>query len=85
MTATRQVRLELKLEPQPEGGYIVTSPTLPGLLTEGDTLDEVLANSQDAALATLELYSDQGIPWPDVFVDVCEESITMQALVKVPA
>ncbi len=43
--ATRLVRLELTLEPQPEGGYVVTSPTLPGLLTESDTLEEVLVNS----------------------------------------
>jgi hypothetical protein len=28
---------------QPEGGYTVTSPVLPELITEGDTVDEALA------------------------------------------
>ena len=33
-------KVPLVLEPQPEGGYTVTSPLLPELVTEGDTLDE---------------------------------------------
>ncbi len=37
-------RVPLVVEPQPEGGYTVTSPALPGLVTEGDSLEEVLAN-----------------------------------------
>jgi hypothetical protein len=28
------------LEPAEEGGYVVTCPELPGLVTEGDTLEE---------------------------------------------
>jgi len=30
-------RLPLVFEPQPEGGYSVTSPALPELLSEGDS------------------------------------------------
>ena len=30
-------RIPLVFTPQPEGGYTVTSPALPELLTEGDT------------------------------------------------
>jgi hypothetical protein len=33
-------KLPLRLEPQPEGGYTVTSPVLPGLITEGETVAE---------------------------------------------
>ena len=29
-------------EPAEEGGYVVTCPALPGLVTEGDTLEEAL-------------------------------------------
>ncbi len=29
-------KLALQIEPLPEGGYLVTSPEVPGLLTEGD-------------------------------------------------
>ena len=35
-------KLPLIFEPQPEGGYTVTSPLLPELLTEGDTLADAL-------------------------------------------
>ena len=41
-------RIPLVLDPQPEGGYTVTSPLLPELITEGDTVEECLANAQDA-------------------------------------
>ena len=41
-------RLPLLFTPQPEGGFTVTSPALPGLVTEGDSLEEALANAHDA-------------------------------------
>jgi antitoxin HicB len=57
-------RVPLVLEPQPEGGYTVTSPALPGLATEGDSLPEALANAEDALRTTIELYEDTGRPIP---------------------
>ncbi len=57
-------KVPLVLEPQPQGGYTVTSPPLPKLLTEGDTLDDVFANVKDALLAVIEAYEDQGNPLP---------------------
>lgn len=50
--------IPLILTPQPEGGFTVTSPLLPALITEGDTVDEALANAQDALDAVIELYQD---------------------------
>lgn len=57
-------RVPLVLTPQPEGGYTVTSPALPGLVTEGDSLEQALENVEDALRATLELYEDTGRPAP---------------------
>jgi predicted RNase H-like HicB family nuclease len=34
-------KVPLRLEPQPEGGYTVTSPALRGLVTEGETVAEL--------------------------------------------
>lgn len=48
-------KIALVLEPQPEGGFTVTSPTLPELVTEGDTADEALANVRGALAAVLEI------------------------------
>ncbi len=46
------LEIELVFAPQDEGGYHVYAPDLPGLHTQGDTLDEATANAQEA----LELY-----------------------------
>ena len=42
------VRLPLTLEPQPEGGFTITSPLVPELITEADTLADVMPNVLDA-------------------------------------
>jgi len=40
------------LEPSEGGGYTVYVPALPGCISEGDTVDEAMANIREAA----ELY-----------------------------
>ncbi len=57
-------KIPLVLEPQPEGGYTVTSPLLPELVTEGDTVDEAMANVKDALAAVIEAYQDLGRSLP---------------------
>lgn len=44
-------KLVLHLEPAPEGGYVVTSPLDPELITEADSLEEAFANGSDALKA----------------------------------
>lgn len=60
----RLLRLPLVLRLEPEGGYTVTSPLLPELVTGGDTVQEALANVEDALDAVIELYEDRGRPLP---------------------
>jgi antitoxin HicB len=57
-------RIPLDFTPQPEGGYTVTSPALPELITEGDTLEEAQKNVQDAFDAVLEIYTEQNRALP---------------------
>ena len=57
-------KIPLILTPQAEGGYTVTSPLLPELITEGATVEEVMGHVQDALRATLELYEDLKKPLP---------------------
>lgn len=59
-------KLPLVLVPQPEGGYTVTCPLLPELITEGDTVREALDNTADALAAVIEAYEDLGRPVPPV-------------------
>ena len=57
-------KLPLVFEPQPEGGFMVTSPLLPELMTEGDSFEDALENVRDALEAVLEIYRDLGRPLP---------------------
>ena len=59
-----RAKIPLALEPQPEGGSTVTSPLLPELITEGDTMAEALDNVEDAFRAVVEIYRDRGRPLP---------------------
>ena len=54
------------MAPQPEGGWTITCPVLPELITEADTLDEVEANVSDALQAVVEIYEHLKKPLPDV-------------------
>jgi predicted RNase H-like HicB family nuclease len=55
------VRFQVVLEPSDEGGYTVYVPTLPGCISEGDTVDEAMRNIREA----IELYLE---PVEDDFV-----------------
>ncbi len=44
-------KLVLTLEEADEGGYIVTSPLDPELITESETVSEAFANARDALKA----------------------------------
>ena len=44
-------RLVLNLEAAEEGGYVVTSPLDPELITEAETVEEAFENARDAAEA----------------------------------
>ncbi len=60
-----EYKIPLFLIPQPEDGYTVTSPLLPELVTEGDSLNEALENVQDTFAAVLELYQEMGRSLPE--------------------
>ena len=51
-------------EPAEEGGFVVTCPALPGLVTEGDTLEEARAMAQDAIRAYIESLRKDHLPIP---------------------
>jgi antitoxin HicB len=52
------------LEPQPGGGFTVSVPALPEVVTEGDNEAEAMAMAEDAILAVLTYRRDHGIPIP---------------------
>jgi len=65
------------ITPDVTGGYVVTCPALPGLVTEGDTLEEARAMAIYAIQGYLEGLKKDGEPIPR------DESITQQLAVEV--
>jgi len=59
----KTVRLKVVLEPSDEGGYTVYVPSLPGCISEGETVEEALENIQEAIELYLEPVEDELIPF----------------------
>jgi antitoxin HicB len=80
-----QYKIPLVLSPQPEGGYTVTSPLLPELVTEGDTVEEALENVKDALAAVVETYQDLGraLPSGSQIIDV-SAPLSFETVVTAP-
>jgi antitoxin HicB len=57
-------KLPLVLDPQPEGGFTVTSRLLPELVTEGDSVEDALDNVRDALVAVIQAYHEMGRALP---------------------
>lgn len=54
------------LDPDPEeGGYTVTVPSLPGCVTQGETLEEAIAMAKDAIRLFIETLIADGEPVPE--------------------
>ncbi|MGO9486755.1 MAG: type II toxin-antitoxin system HicB family antitoxin [Rhodomicrobium sp.] len=53
------------LEPDADGGYVVSCPSLPGVVTEGETVEEALAMARDAITGYLESLRKDGLPFPE--------------------
>lgn len=79
------LKIPLVLAPQPEGGYTVTSPLLPELITEGDTPNEIQDNVRDCLATVMEIYADAGRELPAaLFQSVSNGPLSMETLVEVP-
>ncbi len=62
------MKLQVILEPSDEGGYTIYVPALPGCISEGDTLDEAMANIREAIQLYLEPVEDDWVKDKDVQV-----------------
>ncbi len=52
----------LEFRPEPEGGYTVTVPALPGCLTYGETFEEAMTMVDDAMAGWLAVAREEGFP-----------------------
>jgi len=49
---------------QPDGGFFIECPSLPGCYSQGDTREAALANIREAILLVLEDLEETGEPVP---------------------
>lgn len=78
-------KLPLVFDPQPEGGFTVTSPLLPELITEGDSLEHALVNVRDALAAVIEAYQETGrmLP-PNLVISDLKGPVSAEMVVAIP-
>lgn len=58
MAAVREI--ELVFEPQEEGGFHVYAPDLPGLHTQGDDMEDAMANANEAVALYVDGLREDG-------------------------
>ena len=55
-----QTGYHVVLEPDTNGGYVAVVPSFPGCYSQGETIDEALANAREAILLTIEDMRERG-------------------------
>lgn len=64
-----------ELQPESEGGYTITVPSLPGCISYGETFEKAMEMIRDAIEGWLAVAKEEGVPIPDQF-----ESIEVTAI-----
>ncbi|HUT36247.1 MAG TPA: type II toxin-antitoxin system HicB family antitoxin [Planctomycetota bacterium] len=64
-----EVAIRLHVEALAEGGYVATSPDVPGLVAEGRSITEAVEIAQGLARKIVESCLDHGDPLPPAFTE----------------
>lgn len=59
-----EYELPIKIEPQKEGGFLVTCPKWPDCYAQGDNLDEAILEITGVAQSLIDLYKEEGLKIP---------------------
>jgi len=69
-----EAAIRLRIEKLDEGGYVATSPVVPGLVAEGRTLREATEVAQDVARKIAQSCREHGDPLPPALAKVDDSS-----------
>ncbi len=69
------MKFTVVLSPEADGGYSVVCPAVPGCVSQGDSLDEALANVREAILLCLEVRKEEGQTAPVETPELVAEEI----------
>ena len=78
-----EATIRLHLEPLAEGGYVGTSPDVPGLVAEGRSLAETVEIARDVARIIAECCIEHGDPLPPALANLSGAPISVDLLVPV--
>jgi antitoxin HicB len=67
-----EATIRLRVEPLDEGGYLATSPDVPGLVAEGRTITEAVQIAQDLTRKIVESCLEHGDPIPPAITPLVE-------------
>ena len=56
-----------ELQSEPEGGYTITIPSLPGCISYGETFEKAIEMIKDAMEGWLAVAREEGVPIPEQF------------------
>lgn len=73
ITQVNEVAIRLRVEPLDDGGFVATSPDLPGLVAEGRSVTEAVEIAQGLGRKILESCIEHGDPLPPAFAKARHE------------
>jgi len=68
-----ETAIRLHVEPLEEGGYLATSPDVPGLVAEGRSITEAVEIAQGLARKILESCLEHGDPIPPALAKLIDD------------
>ena len=74
----KQLTYKVLLNPEPEGGFTATVPTLPGCITYGETVDEAMLMAEEAIILYIDSLVAHNEKVPDE-TNMLEYAITIPA------
>jgi antitoxin HicB len=82
MTSLNETAVRLRIEQLEEGGFLATSPDVPGLVAEGRSLSEVVEIAQGLVRKIAESCLEHGDPLPSALMPLVDGSFALE--LKVP-
>ncbi len=68
-----ETTIRLRIEPLTEGGFVATSPDVPGLVAEGRSVTEVVEIAQGLTRRIVDSCLEHGDPVPDALRRLVDE------------
>ena len=78
-----ETTIQLHVEPLEEGGYVATSPDVPGLVAQGRSLTETVEIAQGLARKIAESCLEHGDPVPAALAALVSDTSSVDLLIPV--